>query len=296
MKAVEQNGVDFFISRAGADAPAADLIAAIIREAGLVPFYQNEDFGHADFMRGMEQGYASSARMIALLSAEYQQSEHCRAEYNHVLARDPANLEERLIVLRVGVCDPVGSLQNLAYTDLVPVMSDRAALARVVRVAIGVDRRPSDLQFWQPLRRAGQQIRHPEIRAFRSFTGRTDLLESLDHKLWAGRGTVAIRNSVETTIALRGLGGVGKTLLAQEYAWRNNKSPAQRPGFVGEVALGIDGEKSLDRTDDIGTLGCCECQLLLPMMLFRLGLAPATFVLVGPFVSLASTCHAACCR
>jgi tetratricopeptide (TPR) repeat protein len=221
VKAVVQDRVDFFISRAGADAPAADLIAAIIREAGLVPFYQNEDFGHADFMRRMEQGYESRARMIALLSAEYQQSEYCRAEYNHILGKDPANLKERLIVLRVSPCEPIGSLQNLAYTDLVPVMSDRAALARVVRAAIGVDRKPNDLQFWQPLRRAGQQIRHPEIRAFRSFTGRVDLLETLDRKLWAGRGTVAIRNSTETTIALRGLGGVGKTVLAQEYAWRS---------------------------------------------------------------------------
>jgi hypothetical protein len=75
--------------------------------------------------------------MIALLSAEYQQSEYCRAEYNHVLAKDPANLEERLIVLRVATCDPVGSLQNLAYTDLVPVMSDRSALTRRRSGSIG---------------------------------------------------------------------------------------------------------------------------------------------------------------
>jgi TIR domain len=84
VKAVVQDRVDFFISRAGADAPAADLVAAIIRETGLVPFSQNEDFGHADFMRRIEQGYESSARTIALLSAEYQQSEYCRAEYNLV--------------------------------------------------------------------------------------------------------------------------------------------------------------------------------------------------------------------
>jgi tetratricopeptide (TPR) repeat protein len=220
---VVQNRVDFFISRAGADAGTAERIAAIIREAGLVPFYQNEDFGHADFMRRMEEGYASSARMIALLSAEYQQSEFCRAEYNHILAKDPANQNERLIVFRVSAGEPTGNLQNLPYTDLVPVMSDRAALTRVVRIAIKVDQKPIDLQFWQPLKRAGQQIRHPEIRALRSFTGRTDLLDSLDHKLWVGRGAVAIRNSAETTIALRGLGGVGKTVLAQEYAWRNKE-------------------------------------------------------------------------
>ncbi len=48
---------DFFISRTGADKGAAELIASIIREAGLTPFYQDEDFGHADFMRMMEQGF-----------------------------------------------------------------------------------------------------------------------------------------------------------------------------------------------------------------------------------------------
>jgi hypothetical protein len=151
MNAAAPSRIDFFISRAGADAGAAELIAGIVREAGLAPFYQNEDFGPADFMRRMEQGYEGE-RTIALLSPQYQQSEYCRAEYNHVLGKDPANLRERLIVLRVAPCDPVGSLQNLAYSDLVPVLSDRAALARVVRAAIGIDRRASELQFWQPLR------------------------------------------------------------------------------------------------------------------------------------------------
>ncbi len=60
---------DFFISRASADKGAAELIAEIIREAGLTPFYQDEHFGHADFMRMMEHGYAS-ARTVALLSPE----------------------------------------------------------------------------------------------------------------------------------------------------------------------------------------------------------------------------------
>jgi hypothetical protein len=143
-------------------------------------------------------------------------------------------------VFRMSPCEPIGSLQNLAYTDLVPVMSDRAALTRLVRAAIGVDRRPSDLQFWQPLRRAAQQIRHPEIRAFRSFTSRTDLLESLDHKLWAGRGAVVIRNSAETTIALRGLGGVGKTVLAQEYAWRS------KDRYRGVWWIRAEGDEGLD--------------------------------------------------
>jgi tetratricopeptide (TPR) repeat protein len=247
VKPVAVIAADFFVSRAGADAGAAELIADIIRDAGLEPFYQNEHFGHADFMRRMEQGCESGVRMIALLSPEYQQSEYCRAEYNHVLGKDPANFNERLVVLRVAPCDPVGSLQNLPYTDLVPVMSDRAALASVVRAAIGVDRHARDLKSWQPLRRAGQQIRHPEIRAFKSFTGRSDLLEGLDRKLWDGRCAVAIRNSGETTVALRGLGGVGKTVLAQEYAWRRR----DRYHGIWWIRAGL----SETLTDDLVALG-----------------------------------------
>ena len=51
------------------------------------------------------------------------------------------------------------------------------------------------------------------------------MLATLDRMLWqnsgAGGAAVAIRNSAETTLALRGLGGVGKTMLAQQYAWDN---------------------------------------------------------------------------
>jgi hypothetical protein len=127
----------------------------------------------------MEQGYARMARMVALLSPEYQKSEHCRAEYNHVLGRDPANLKERLVVLRVADCQPEENLQNLAYTDLVPVLTDVADLRRVVRVALGFETRASEIAFSEPYRQAGQQIRHPEVRALKDFTGRDDMLKAL---------------------------------------------------------------------------------------------------------------------
>jgi len=210
---------DFFISRAGADKGAAELIGEIVREAGLTPFYQDGDFGHANFLLRMEQGYESS-RLVAILSPDYQQSDYCRVEYSHHLGKDPANLKGRLILLRVANYHPWGNLQNLAYTDLVPVLTDRAALRRVVRVALGIEKRPTETAFAQTYARAGQQILHPDIKPLKGFTGREDLLESLDSKL-AASATVAIRNSNQTTLALRGMGGVGKTVLAQEYAWRN---------------------------------------------------------------------------
>ena len=236
---------DFFISRTGADKAAAGLIADIIREAGLTPFYQDEDFGHADFMRRMEQGYECS-KLVALLSADYQKSEHCRAEYNHHLGKDPSNLKGRLVVLRITSCQPEGSLQNLADTDVVPVLNDFAALRRVVRVALGIDQRPTEAAFVQAYQRAGQQIRHPNIREVKGFTGRDDMLDALAQKL-AAKSAVAIRNSSQTTLAMRGLGGVCKTVLAEQYAWRN------REHYCG--IWWVRAEKPETLMDDLVALG-----------------------------------------
>jgi hypothetical protein len=212
---------DFFISRTGADKGAACLIADIIREAGLTPFYQDDDFGHADFMRMMEKGFEEAAKLIVLLSDKYQQSEHCRKEYNTFLANDPGNLNKRVIVLRVSDCVPSGNLATLAWTNLVPVLNDLKALRQAVREALGIDKRTPG-SIGDILARAGQQIRHPNIREVKGFTGRDGMLDALANKL-AAKSSVAIRNSNQTTLAMRGLGGVGKTVLAQEYAWRNRE-------------------------------------------------------------------------
>ena len=216
---------DFFISRSGADKALAERIADIIRDAGLTPFSQDEDFGHADFMRMMEKGFEEAAKLIVLLSDTYQQSEHCRKEYNTFLANDPANLNNRVIVFRVSDCAPTGNLATLAYTDLVPVLNNCGALRQTVREAVrealGIDKRaPGSLSHM--LARAGQQIRHPNIREVKGFTGRDEMLDALAAKL-AAKSSVAIRNSSQTTLAMRGMGGVGKTVLAQEYAWRNRE-------------------------------------------------------------------------
>ena len=251
---------DFFISRAGADKGAADAIADIVREAGLEPFYQDEHFGHADFMRMMEQGFEHAAKLIVLLSEDYQKSEHCRKEYNTFLAGDPANLNKRVIVFRVSNCAPAGMLATLAYTDLVPVLNNCGALRQAVREALGIDKRtPGSISSM--LARAGQQILHPNIRPVKGFIGRRrkaagaildedeggdDLLDALARKL-AAKSSVAIRNSTQTTLAMRGLGGVGKTALAQEFAWRN------RARYHG--VWWVRAEKPETLLDDLAALG-----------------------------------------
>ncbi|MEN0078146.1 MAG: TIR domain-containing protein, partial [Pseudomonadota bacterium] len=210
---------DFFISRAGASETAATYIAQIIRDAGQVPFLQDQ-FGNASFMAKIEQGLIECPRMIALLCRAYQGSEYCQKEYGTALTRDPNNLANKLIIFRIEDVKPHGLLDNLTYFDLVPALNDAPLLHRLVRAALGFDTSPEDVSFLNAFRRDRRVVRHHEFRETPGFTGRDTLLTAIDTKLAAGSTAIAIRNSGEARLAVHGIGGVGKTVLAREYGWR----------------------------------------------------------------------------
>src|SRR5262249_12725456 len=44
----------------------------------------------------------------------------------------------------------------------------------------------------------------------------------IEEALWRTGGTAALTNAVASAAAVKGLGGVGKSVLAREYAWRNH--------------------------------------------------------------------------
>ena len=217
---------DYFISRTGADNKLAIAIAAIVREAGFTTWLQDEDFGHGSFLAQMERGLDGGARVIALLSATYQQSDYCCAEYNAALVGDPLNLKQRLIVLRVSECKPTGNLSQLAYSDLVQILAlnDKrqrdTSLQRAIRKAIGI-KDEECAGTADPTHRPRTQVLHPDIAPVPGFTGREAEFEAIRAALWNG-GAAALTGSPAAT-ALSGLGGVGKSALAREYAWRERE-------------------------------------------------------------------------
>jgi tetratricopeptide (TPR) repeat protein len=213
---------DFFISRADSDKDIARVIAQILRAAGFTTWLEDEDFGSAIFMARMAQGWSLSERVICLLSSNYQKSEHCKREYEVLLASDPHNLKERVIALRVEDCTPIEHLTDLAYVDLLPVLHDAEALARVVRGAVAParDRREADLAARH--RRLPQRIVHREVHTVPGFAGRQAELDAIDRALWAKSGGMVSRINAPAAVAtVNGLGGVGKSALAREYAWSN---------------------------------------------------------------------------
>ncbi len=252
---------DFFISRAGADAPFAAEVGRILEDAGHTVVLQQWDFANRNFMERMHAALESGARVIALLSSEYLASDHCAAEWQNVIAHDPLNKHGRLVVLRVAECTPTGLLTALAYWDLVPVRGDGALLREIVLTAVKPGRHKDDAAHATPYWRAARPIVHAEIRETPSFTDREGELASLYKLLWAGH-TAAVTQPV----AAHGLGGIGKSALAREYAhrhqrdyagvwWLNAGKPADgTAGFEGVeralIELGAILIRGLDQTQE----------------------------------------------
>lgn len=219
----QKTGIDFFISRTGIDKEIAIQISQILQEAGYKTLLQDEDFGHTSFMAEMERGFGQveqGARLIALLSSKYQQSKHCRSEYNYPLTDDPENNEEKLIVLRIEECAPTGFLKPLPYVDLVPTLHDVQKLENAVLLAVG-HQEQTEPKWFAPLKHPAQQIIHPEICETPNFTGRQDELNKLHEALSKTDQAIA---AITQPAAVHGLGGVGKSILAKEYAWQNKES------------------------------------------------------------------------
>ncbi len=240
---------NFLISRTRADGNIAQQIAAILERAGGRVLIQDRDFANANFMAEMDRGLASDARVIAVLSPEYLTKPHCTAEWSHPLGRDPLNEHRRLIVLRVTECAPAGLLQNIAFWDLVPVRDgDQSLLETVVLNAVKPDaERSLDIvsRFW----RQAPRLIHPEIKPTPNFQDDGGRLFKIDNQLWHRDATAS---AITQSTTVNGLGGVGKSTLARQYAfetqddyagvWWLDASGGDRgpwPGIeTGLVALG----------------------------------------------------------
>jgi len=198
-----------FVSRASADAAFAAVIAAILQDAGYDVILQQWDFANKNFMEAMHAALAGGARVVALLSPEYLASDHCRAEWQNAIARDPLNTQSRLVLLRVAECEPIGLLSGLAYWDLVPIRADRELLRQTVLEAVSDDRPPAIPAgpYWREPRSAADarpdNLPHP----ISSFVGREKELADL---------RTALHDRRVVTIA--GMGGMGKTRVAVQLA------------------------------------------------------------------------------
>ena len=212
--------VDVFISYTGRDWGWASWLDFILRGAGYTTKVQGYDFMVGkSFVNTMNEALKQSRLVACLLSPAYLDSRWCGEEWQAALVK------EKLLPLRIAECDLDGLLAPRTYLDLVgvPEAEARERIVAELKKRDGEDPRPKVKPAFPCSAAVAPGPRFPgslpaiwNITEERNpyFTDRDQALAELHQALTAGQ-TAAL------TQAIKGLGGVGKSQLALEYAFRH---------------------------------------------------------------------------
>ena len=217
---------DFFISHAGPDSEWAEWIGQQLETTGYtVELDVWEWSAGMDFVAAMERALDRASRVIAVWTSAYFGRTWTGVEARAGFAHGQA-MEGWLIPVVVEDCDqqiPI-MYRSLIRIELVGLPEHEARVRLLDRVK--PPRRPAGpVPFpGHHARPAGRTaspafpgrlpvIWGPVPARNLFFTGRDGMLTKLHRDLGVGPGRVAVT-------ALQGIGGVGKTQLASEYAWR----------------------------------------------------------------------------
>ncbi len=208
---------DVYLSYAAEDQMWAQWIAGVLAEHGIrVVSQQHLAVAGDDTRDDVEFGVVSAGRTIAIMSTAYLRSPQFRRVGDAMSLIDPTGTARRLITVRVGEVPLERQFSNPAMIDF--TRRDAAQATEELLKAFGSPPKVTDpaLQPTTPLPRYPRTI--PPVWKMQPrnsvFTGRAEVLEKL-HEQLLGSG-----KAVVVPVALHGMGGVGKTAVAVEYAHR----------------------------------------------------------------------------
>ena len=177
----------------------------------------------SNFVLKMQQAATEANRTIAVLSPDYLNAEYTQPEWAAAFIQDPTGEKGTLLPVRVRPCELEGMLPLIIYIDLVEL--DESKARQVLLEGIKRERIKPTTQPAFPGSIQRQITKQPHFpgalppiwnvpyQRNPNFTGRAQLLSDLQKTLTSGPTAL--------TQVIRGLGGVGKTQLALEYAYRN---------------------------------------------------------------------------
>lgn len=212
--------MSYFISYVEEDAPWAKWVAWRLEESGSAANVGAWDsITGSSWVHNINAGISSAERIVCILSPSYLNDAVSTALWESVWAYDPLGSTRQIVTVRVRPCDRPGLLAGLNGTDIFDDDEQEAwsKLTRLLQLpsTTVVDRGISSQPYPREIERRSNQ-KHVSVylpARVPSFIGRVRGLE----RLGAGLG----RAPNLQVISLKGLGGVGKTSIALEYAYKN---------------------------------------------------------------------------
>ncbi len=204
-----------FVSYNRADRAWAEWIGWQLESAGQEVVIQAWDFRPgSNFVLEMNKAAAETDRTVAVLSQSYLDAEYTHPEWAAAFARDPQGNDRRLVPVRVAPCKLTGLLAQIVYIDLVDEDDEDSAREKLLEGILGGRGKPGRSPSF-----LGQQQSRP------AFPGRRWNVPYRRNHYFTGREeeVAALRESFARVgiQAISGLGGVGKTQMAVEYAYRH---------------------------------------------------------------------------
>jgi tetratricopeptide (TPR) repeat protein len=211
---------DIFVSHVEQDRMWADWIAYQLGAAGYRVVRQGASFPPGtDLATELERAIANTSCTLAVMSPDYLESQSARITWGAALSRDRTGGQGLLVPVQVAKFRPWGRFANRIPVDLDGLRETEAAeelLAAVRNPGLTPSEPgPDRTSLGDPPRFPGAQplvSNLPQRNAH--FVGRDALLLKLRHRLLSSTTAVVVPQ------ALHGLGGVGKTQVALEYAHR----------------------------------------------------------------------------
>ncbi len=207
---------DVVVSYAAVDRMWAEWIAAELGESGLrVGLYDVDFAAGPNFNEEIERVLGTASRVLVLLSRDYASSPQA-APFWELVSRREVGDRPVLVPIRLDSTRP-----TVPFTDRVPIDLVGASAERAHEVLLTALDRPAHIGGARSAEAGRRGPRYPATlpphwnvpQRNNAFTGRGAILEELRDRLSASVTVVVPQ-------ALYGLGGVGKTQVALEYAYR----------------------------------------------------------------------------